>query len=241
MEENQPTNPAKIGKIFRIGGIVALIFVLVAAIIASMNQKTPNSEKIWYEEMTLGSINADNYFIIYSDLACPYCIAFEAAMVEHHDELLQYIEKNDILIEVRATDFLYEFGESNPIESRYSAVATYCAKRENKFWDFYDLAVSRVWNEWFKGMGKSSFTEFNKLGKDYWIEIGKQSGLSDNFATCVENDETLSEVIADARKMAKFVSGLPYFKFNEYVSSGFDLDWGWSYVLMYFEAGLKNK
>ncbi|MBR0488189.1 thioredoxin domain-containing protein [Candidatus Saccharibacteria bacterium] len=232
----------KAGAILRIVGVIAIIAVIIAAIVASMNHKTPVAEKVWYPEMTLGDMEtAENHFIIYSDIACPYCIAFEAAMVEHHDELMQYIEQNKVLIEVRATDFLYEFGESNPIESRYSAVATYCAKREGKFWNFYDKAVSTVWNDWFKGMGKAAFTDFNKLGKGYWIKMGKDVGLSDEFASCVENDETLPEVMADARKMAKFVNGLPYFKFNEYVSSGFDLSWGWEYVLMYFDAGMKSK
>ena len=89
-------------------------------------------------------------------------------------------------------------------------------------------------------MGKSAFSEFNKLGKDYWIKMGQSVGLADDFATCVENDETLPEVMADAKRMAKFVNGLPYFKFNEYTSSGFDLSWGWDYVLMYFDAGLKS-
>lgn len=229
-----------LSKVLRIGAIVAIVVVIFGAIIASMNRKVPNSEKVWYPEMTMGNMDAKNYFIIYSDIACPYCIAFEAAMVEHHDELMKYIETNDILIEVRATDFLYEYGESNPIESRYAAVATYCAKKEGKFWEFYDAAVLKVWNEWFKGMGKSAFTEFNKLGKDYWIKIGEGAGLSSDFGTCVTNDETLPEVMADAKKMTKFVNGLPYFKFNNYISSGYDLSWGWEYVLMYFDAGLKS-
>lgn len=237
MEEKSGT----VAKVLRIGTIIAIILVLLVLIIMSMNRKKPISESVWYPEMTLGNMDADNYFIIYSDIACPYCIAFEAAMVDHHDELMQYIEKNNVLIEVRATDFLYEYGESNPIESRYSAVATYCAKNEGKFWDFYDKAVSTVWNDWFKGMGKSAFSEFNKLGKDYWIDMGKSVGLGENFEKCVKNDETLPDVMADARKMTKYVNGLPYFKFNEYISSGFDLSWGWEYVKMYFDAGLKNK
>ncbi|MBQ6375411.1 thioredoxin domain-containing protein [Candidatus Saccharibacteria bacterium] len=231
----------KAGTIWGVIGVIVVIALIVAAIVASMNRKTPIAEKVWYPEMTLGDAEtAENHYIIYSDIACPYCIAFEAAMVEHHDDLMQYIESNKILIEVRATDFLYEYGESQPIESRYSAVATYCAKKEGKFWDFYDIAVATVWNDWFKGMGKSAFSEFNKLGKDYWIKMGQSVGLADDFATCVENDETLPEVMADAKRMAKFVNGLPYFKFNEYTSSGFDLSWGWDYVLMYFDAGLKS-
>ena len=221
-------------------GIFAVAIAIIAAIMASINAKTPISEKVWYEEMTLGDMDAKNYFVIYSDIACPYCIAFENAMIEHKDELIGYLKEKDILIEVRATDFLYEYGESKPIESRYAAVATYCAKREGKFWDFYDKAVTTVWNDYFKESGKGAFTEFNKNGKDYWVEMGKSVGLGEEYEQCVMEDETFSEVKTDAERMAKQVNGLPYFKFNDFISSGFDLSWGWDFVLKYFEAGLKS-
>ena len=221
-------------------GIFAVAIAIIAAIMASINAKTPISEKVWYEEMTLGDMDAKNYFVIYSDVACPYCVAFENAIIEHQEEFNKYIENNDILVEIRVADFLYEYGESNPIESRYGAVATYCAKDRGKFWEYYDLAITKVWNEYFKESGKGAFSEFNKLGKDYWIRIGDEVGLSSDFADCVNNDETLAAVQADAKKMTRFVSGMPYFKFNSYVSSGFDLNWGWDYVLMYFDAGLKS-
>ncbi len=228
-------------KVFRIFGIVAVIFILVAAILASMNQKTPNAEKVWDTETTIGNLEAENYFIIYSDLACPYCVAFENAMIEHEDQLKKYIESNDVLIEVRLSDFLYEYGQVRSPESLYGAVATYCAKREGKFWDYYNKAITKVWNEYFKNEGKAAFTKFNELKKDYWIKLGEGIGLSDEFESCVENDETKSEVQEVAAKSAKMIDGMPYFKFNKYVASGFDLSWGYDYVLMYFEAGLEKK
>lgn len=230
----------KIGKIFRLIGVVGVVVVIIAAIVASMNTKPSNAERVWDEATTVGNMEAKNYFIIYSDIACPYCIAFENAIIEHDEEFKEYIEEKDILVEVRLADFLYEYGESNPIESRYGAVATFCAKKEGKFWDYYDLAITRVWNEYFKNAGKSAFADFNKLGKDYWIKLGKEVGLGDDFSKCVEEDETLPDVIADAKKMVKLVDGMPHFKFNNYVSGGFDLSWGWEYVKMYFEAGLKS-
>ena len=237
MEEEKT---GKLAKVLRISGVMIVIVAIFAAIIASVSAKPSNAEKIWYEEMTIGDVNAKNYFIIYSDIACPYCIAFENAMIEHREALEEYVREKDVVIEVRTTDFLYEYGESRPIESRYSAVATYCAKNEGKFWEFYDESIKKVWNEYFKESGKGAFSEFNKLGKDYWIEIGRSVGLTDEFETCVMNDATLPEVMENAERMAKLVNGLPYFKFNNYISSGFDLSWGWEYVLMYFEAGLKS-
>jgi hypothetical protein len=222
-----------------VGGIVAIIFLgIIMVALSSSLEETPR--EIWYSEMTMGDQDAKNHFIIYSDIACPYCIAFENAMIEHQEDLDKYIAANDALIEVRASDFLYEYGESRSIESRYSAIATYCALHEGKFWDYYDKAITTVWNDYFADQGKSAFTEFNKNGKDYWINMGKSVGLGETFETCVRNDETLAEVEEVSAKMARYVNGLPYYKFNKWVSSGFDLSWGWDYVLMYFDAGLKN-
>lgn len=237
-EETETIKTTGVSKILRIGGLIGVVALIVAAIVTSMRPPS-NADKVWYEEMTLGDKNAKNYFVIYSDVACPYCIAFENALVENHEELMRYLEQNDILLEVRLADFLYQYGESNPIQSRHGAVAAYCAKEEGKFWEYYDLVIAKVWNEYFV-RGKEAYEDFGKLKKDYWIKIGEQAGLSDEFASCVEEDKTLPAVAEDAKKMARTASGMPYFKFNNYASGGFDLSWGWEYVLMYFEAGLKS-
>lgn len=228
-------------KTSRIIGLVAVIAVIIAAIVASMNIKPSNADKVWDTQMTIGNPEAKNYFIVYSDLVCPYCIAFENAIVEHEEEFQQYLEDNDILFEIRLSDFLYEYGETNPIHSRYSALGAYCAKNEGKFWDYYNLAVSSVWNDFFKASGKSAVSKMSSIGKDYWINIGKQVGLSEDFETCVKNEDTLNEIKANAEKTSKLARGMPYFKFNDYTSSGFDLSWDYQYVLMYFQAGLDSK
>ena len=228
------------GKALRIIGVVAVVGILIAAIATSLTHKTPNSEIVWDKDMTVGNMEAKNYFIIYSDFACPYCLAFENAIIEHESEFKDYIRDNDILVEVRLSDFMYEYGQSQSIESRYSAEAVYCAKNEGKFWDYYYAAIEKVWNDWFKDLGKAAFTEFNKLDKSYWIKIGKKVGLGETFETCVNNDEPLEDIIKTAKKMTKLVDGMPHFKFNNYSPSGFDLSWGWEYVLMFFDAGLKS-
>ena len=228
------------GKALRIFGVVAVIGILIAAIVTSVTHKTPNSEIVWDKDMTVGNMDAKNYFIIYSDFACPYCIAFENAIVEHEQEFKEYIEKNDILVEVRLADFMYQYGQSQSIQSRYSAEAIYCAKNEGKFWDYYYKAIVKVWNDWFKTLGKAAFTDFNKLEKSYWVNIGKEVGLGETFETCVENEEPLPDIIKNSQRMTKLVDGMPHFKFNNYTPSGFDLSWGWEYVLMFFDAGLKS-
>ena len=227
-------------KIARIIGIVAIVVVIFAAMIVSFNHKTPTADKIWDKDTTVGNIDAKNYFIIYSDIVCPYCVAFENAIVEHQEEFEKYIEENDVLVEIRLSDFLYEYGQSNPIASRYSAEAVYCAKKQGRFWDYYDHVIASVWNGYFKDMGKSAFDKLNASGKDYWIRLGTEIGLSDDFSSCVKNDETLDEIKEVAAKTAKHIDGMPYFKFNNYIASGFDMSWGWEYVKMYFDSGLKS-
>ena len=227
-------------KFLRIFGIIAIVAIIISAIVASVTAKPSNAERVWDQDTTVGNIDAKNYFIIYSDIMCPYCVAFENAIFENEEEFEQYIADNDILVEVRLSDFLYEYGETRPINSRYSAEAIYCAKEEGKFWDYYKVAITTVWNDYFKNAGKSAFSKMNSLDKDYWIDLGKQIGLDENFANCVNNDDSLSAVIENAEKSAKLVNGMPYFKFNKYTSSGFDLSWGWDQVQMYFQAGLDS-
>ncbi len=227
-------------KIARIAGIAVVVVVLFAAIIASMNNKPSNSEMIWDQAMTIGNPEAKNYFIIYSDIVCPYCIAFENAIIEHEEEFQQYLKDNDILLEIRLSDFLYEYGESNPINSKYSAVASYCARNEGKFWDYYNLAISTVWNDYFKKSGKAALSQMSKLDKKYWINLGKKVNLGDDFATCVENDEPLSEIQERAAKTAKLVTGLPAFKLNSYSPPGFNMNGTWEDVKAYFDEGLKS-
>lgn len=232
---------SKVKKAIRITGIIAVVALIIAAIVASMTAKPSNADRVWDTEMTLGNPEAKNYFIVYSDLVCPYCIAFENAIIEHEEEFQKYLEENDILFEVRLSDFLYEYGETNPIHSRYSALGSYCAKKEGKFWDYYKLAVTSVWDDYFKTSGKSAFSKMASIGKDYWINIGKEVGLSEDFENCVRNEDTLDEIKTNAEKTAKLANGMPYFKFNDYTSSGFDLSWDYQYVLMYFQAGLESK
>lgn len=227
-------------KTLRILSLVLVVGVIVAAIISSMAIKPSNAEKVWDKEMTTGSLEAKNYFIIYSDLMCPYCIAFENAIIENETAFEEYIKDNDILVEIRLSDFLYEYGEARAINSRYSAEAVYCARNAGKFWDYYNLAITTVWNDYFKDAGKSAFSTLNAKDKSYWIEIGKQVGLAEDFENCVLSDEPLDEIKQNAEKTARLANGMPYFKFNNYTTSGFDPSWGWEYVMMYFEAGLSS-
>lgn len=227
-------------KAIRIIGVIVVIVLIFAAIIASTTIKPSPSEEVWDPQTTLGNPDAKNHFIVYSDLVCPYCIAFENAILEHEEEFHEYIEKHDILFEIRLSDFLYEYGESNPDHSRYSAVATYCARDEGKFWDYYNQAITDVWKDFFKSSGKSGLSKMSKLTESYWTDIGHKVGLGESFDTCVKEQKPLEEIIVNAEKTTNYVSGLPSFKLNSYSPPGFSMTGTWADVKAYFDAGLKN-
>jgi protein-disulfide isomerase len=225
----------------RILGVIAVVAALIATIAFSFVKKDGETT-IWDMDMTMGNPEAKNHFIIYSDLACPYCIYFEEPIIEHEEHFKSYVEENDILLEVRLSDFLFEYGQHQSPASREGAIATYCAKEEGKFWDFYNLAVHSVYRDFFNENGKAGLTGLDQTDKSYWLNIGKQVGLEDEkFKSCVNNDEPLDIIIERAAKTTKLIDGMPYFKFNNYTFSGANPSMTYSDVMMYMDAGLKSK
>ena len=228
-------------KALRIFGVIAVIVALIATIAISIANKDKGSGTVWDEAMTMGNLEAKNHYIIYSDLACPYCIFFEEPIIEHEEHFESYLEENDILLEVRLSDFLYEYGQHQSPASRAGAIATYCAKDEGKFWDYYNLAVHSVYRDFFQENGKNGLSGLDLTDNSYWIKIGEQVGLGDTFKKCVNDGTPLETIVERAAKTTKLVDGMPYFKFNSYTFSGANPNMTYSDVMMYMDAGLKSK
>lgn len=225
-------------RIWRTLAIVVVAALFLALIIVNLTSKPSLSDQVWNQETTVGDLGAKNYYIMYTDLMCPYCDVFSRQTLEHWDEFEQYLADNDILFEIRLTDYLYE-GSGHQM-SRDSAEGAYCAMHEGKFWEYYHEAISSLWNDYHsKGIGSSkTATPIKDMPDDYWLNIGHKVGLGEQFDNCVNNHETVAEIEANTRKAAQSADGMPYFKFNRFTTSGFDNNWGWDYVLRYLDAGL---
>lgn len=219
-------------------GVIGALFLLI--VVNSSTKQTP-SDQVWNESATVGNLDAENYYIMYTDLLCPYCDFFSRAIMDNWEEFEQYLADNDILFEIRLTDYLYE--GSNIAYSRDAGEAAYCAMREDKFWDFYHGALSSLWKDYHsKGIGDSKTSPAIKnMPEDYWLKIGHAADLGENFDNCVKNHETVEELQNNTRRALQVAEGMPYFKFNRFTTAGFDSSWGWDYVKMYLNAGLENK
>ena len=228
-------------KAIRVSALVIIIGLFFGLIVFNMTNKPPVSKFVWDEGTTIGDAEtATRHYVQYSDFACPYCDVFSRLSVQNEEEFNKFLADNHVLFEIRLTDMIYE-GNSDLQMSRDSAIAAYCAKREGKFIDYYHAGVMALYEDYHsKGIGDSKTSPMiTDMPDDYWLEIGHEVGLGDEFDSCVENKDTLEEVINNTIKAGQYVPGLPYFQFENFAKSGFDNNWDYRYVDMYLNEGLK--
>ncbi len=246
-EENNLSRSFNLGAIVR--GIILVVFVGVfITMLVKNSPKNEDLNTIWDGRTTVGKKDAKNHFTMMTDIMCPYCDYFSRAVMKNQVEFEKYLAEKDIVFEVRITDFLYEFGSGDK-NSELSAEAAQCATEEGKFWEFYHVALSALDEDYHsKGIGNSKTSpKIDNMSADYWEKVAEKAGLSDAFKSCYREHKTLDKVKANTMKVAKLAqksksaAGMPYFKFNDFETSGFDTGWGWEQVKMYFEAGLKKK
>lgn len=238
---------SKIGTIVRIAtlfGVIALLILVVAINIP----KKENLSMVWDYRTTIGKRDAKNHFVMTTDVMCPYCDYFSRAIMSAQDEFEKYLEENDVIYEMRVTDFLYEYGSVRSNYSTRSAEAILCATEEDRFWDYYHAVMTALNEDYHsKGIGNSKNSPMmTDITDDYWLNIGKEIGLGDSFEDCYKNNKMLSKVQENTKKAVKVMekagaAGLPFFQFNDYQPGGFDPSWGWEYVKMYFDTGLSSK
>ena len=182
-------------KALRTVGIVGVVVVLFALLIMGSSTHQDPAKQVWSEAATVGELDSPNYYIMYTDLMCPYCDVFSRQVMENWDEFQEYLAENKILFEVRLTDTLYE--ASGVQYSRDAAEAAYCAMREDKFWEFYHGAIKSLYDDYHsKGIGDSkSSPMISDLPSDYWLGIGHKAGLGVQFDQCVVGHETVEEII----------------------------------------------
>ena len=224
--------------------LVAIILAIGSLIIFNMSKPQNHDNQVWNEGTTIGKMDAKNYYVMYTDLACPYCNAFSRAIMEHEDEFMKdYIEGKDILFELRITEFLYQYSEHHPDMSEWGAEGVYCARNQGKFWEYYHAALKALWDDYnSKGIGISKTSpKIEGMTADYWLKIGEKLDLGEEFRTCFAEHKMLNEIRANTEKATKYVDGgVPYFKFGNFTTGGFDSVWGWDYVKKYLDAGLKK-
>ena len=165
----------------RIAIIAAIIIAIGALVILSSSTKPSTAEQVWDEQTTIDSLEAKNHYVLYTYIMCPYCAVLGQTIIHNQDEFNQWLADNDVLWEVRVTDYLYEYSDFD--YSRPAAEAIYCAKNEDKFWDYYTTALEKLYQDYqSKGIAVSKTAQqIKNLPDNYWQKIGESVGLGDDF------------------------------------------------------------
>lgn len=160
-----------------------------------INSLTKNS-------VPLGNPNAPVKIIVFSDFQCPFCKKLYFETIKRIKE--DYIDKNLAVLYYKEFAILGK-------ESIDAALASKCAKAENKYWEYVDLLFNSQ-----AGENIGSFSEENL------IKLAENLGLDkEKFKKCLEEKQYINEVQDDINQGVSLnVRGTPYIIINNDVIEG---------------------
>lgn len=234
-----------IGKIVR----WALAIIAVGLVVAVFVWNAVTDDKdvdftVWNEQMTMGNKTAENHFIEYTDAMCPYCTFFTLALHDNEADFKRdYLDTDKIYFELRLADILVDKNDN----SHRANTASYCAAEGGNFWGFYvalqDYLNETYWQyvDWSKVKNSNEKSDMEIIDDQVYLDLASNyAGLdSDEMLDCMDNSKDVQSKLASATtKASTVVTGVPYFVFNNYKSSGFAGDY--TTIKQMFKAGGAN-
>jgi len=139
-----------------------------------------NKENLIQGSTMLGNTNAKITIVEFGDYQCTFCYKF-------HDETMDKI--NQKYIKTANVNFIYKDFPLNGEQSILASEASYCAQKQNKFWEYHDT----LYNNW--GGENTGWITENVLQ-----EFARDVGLDlDEFSQCLENSEYRQKVLDNER------------------------------------------
>lgn len=211
--------------------------LLVALFIFNTNNKPENlhmQDYPWNQSMVVGSVEAPNKMVEYSDYFCEFCAYFneQASSAKFNEE---YIDSGKLSLETRIITVLSEMSPN----TEQGAESAYCAADQGKFAEYSNHLVPRIKQDFFdKNIGtKSSGKPIEKLPLTYFEQSAKAVGMDNNkFVDCMTEQPHKEEIATSTRRAVNMgVRGLPTVVVNDYVASGSAN--GWQGFEMMLKAG----
>ena len=222
--------------------IIGAVMALLVALFVYNQANRPVAENVhlkdgeWNANMSVGSVDAPNKFVEYSDYFCPYCSEVKKATSES-DYKKDYIDSGKVRHETRIVTVLKEMVPN----TEQGAEAAFCAADQNKFDEYSQHIVKRIKSDYFdKGIGTKTVANpvsIPLLPLSYFTESATGVGMnSEEFEGCMESHKHKAKIEQDTQKaMAAGVTGLPYLVVNDYKTSG--LMGGYDGLKTVFKAG----
>ena len=162
--------------------IPIIIGIIIGAGLTSNLEKSSedssilNKENLIQGSTILGNPNAEITIVEFGDYQCTFCYKF-------HDETMKKI--NQEYIKTANVNFIYKDFPLNGEQSILASEASYCAQKQNKFWEYHDT----LYNNW--GGENTGWITENILQ-----EFARDVGLNlDEFSQCLKNSEFRQKVL----------------------------------------------
>ena len=135
-----------------------------------------NKENLMQGSTILGNPDAKITIVEFGDYQCTFCYKF-------HDETMKKIDQ--AYIKAENVNFVYRDFPLNGPQSILASEASYCAQKQNKFWQYHDT----LYNNW-GGENTGWITKNVLLGfaNDVKLDL-------DSFSQCLENSEFKQKVL----------------------------------------------
>ena len=162
---------------------IPIIIGIVIGIGLTLNlESTPNDSSILNKEnlmqgsTILGNPDAKITIVEFGDYQCTFCYKF-------HDETMKKIDQ--AYIKTENVNFVYRDFPLNGPQSILASEASYCAQKQNKFWEYHNT----LYDNW-GGENTGWITKNVLIGFANDIKLDL-----DSFSQCLENSEFKQKVL----------------------------------------------
>ena len=139
-----------------------------------------NEENLLRGSTVAGNPNAEITIVEFGDYQCTFCYKF-------HNETMKKIDEK--YIKTENVNFVYKDFPLNGEQSILASEASYCAQKQNKFWEYHDT----LYNNW-GGENTGWITKNVLLGFARDIKLNL-----DDFSQCLENSEFRQKVLQNEK------------------------------------------
>jgi len=201
---------------------IPIIIGIVIGIGLTLNpESTPNDSSILNKEnlmqgsTILGNPDAKITIVEFGDYQCTFCYKF-------HDETMKKIDQ--AYIKAENVNFVYRDFPLNGPQSILASEASYCAQKQNKFWEYHNTLYHNWGGEntgWITKNVLIGFANDIKLDLDSFSQCLENSEFkqkvldNEQFAREIGIDATPSFLIFNDSELYRIIGAQPFEKFEQ--------------------------
>ena len=202
--------------------VIPIIIGIVIGIGLTLNQEQTssnssilNKENLMQGTTILGDPDAKITIVEFGDYQCTFCYKF-------HDETMKKIDQ--AYIKTENVNFVYRDFPLNGPQSILASEASYCAQKQNKFWEYHNTLYDNWGGEntgWITKNVLIGFANDIKLDLDSFSQCLENSEFkqkvldNEQFAREIGIDATPSFLIFNDSELYRIIGAQPFEKFEQ--------------------------